>query len=90
MKPTKARAARRGELDWKRISTADDVRKALREECDYEGGIRAFSRLAAVTAGHISRVLRGEKEPGPKLLDWFGLRAVTLYERTESHTESGE
>jgi hypothetical protein len=61
------------------LMTADDVRELLSEECEYEGGIRAFARLSKISPGHISRVLRGQKEPGDKVLAWFGLQAVTRY-----------
>jgi hypothetical protein len=61
------------------LFTDEDVRGWLREEASYEGGVRALSRLMKVDAGHISRVMRGQKEPGPAILDWFGLRAVTMY-----------
>lgn len=61
------------------LLTSHDVRKMLADECDYEGGIRAFARLAKISPGHISRVVRGEKEPGEKVLDWFGLEVVVRY-----------
>lgn len=61
------------------LFTVDEVQDWLREECTCCGGVRAFSRESGISAGHVSRVIRGEKEPGPKVLGWFGLRAVTRY-----------
>lgn len=60
------------------------MRKWLKVECDRAGGIRAFARRAQISPGHISRVLRGEKQPGPFLLGWVGLEAVTTYRRKSS------
>lgn len=51
----------------------DSVIKLLRQRCEHEGGIRAFSRHTGFTAGHISRVLRGYTVPGPQLLAALGL-----------------
>lgn len=59
--------------------SADDFRQLLRDECADVGSIRQFGRIHKLTAGHVSRVIRGEKEPGPKLLKVFGLEAVVAY-----------
>lgn len=68
------------------LLTDEDVRKMLAEEVDYEGGVRAFARLAKIDAGHISRVMRGEKVPGPRILAWFGLRPVVRYQQSSRRT----
>lgn len=57
------------------------VRAWLRKECKRAGGIRAFGRLSKISAGHISRVLRGEKQPGEKVLGWLGLEVAHAYRR---------
>lgn len=37
------------------------------------------ARRMGITNGHLSRVLRGEKEPGEKVLSWLGMESVTFY-----------
>ena len=61
------------------LFTAQEVREWVRDECKTFGGIRAWARETGISPGHVSRVLRSQKEPGPKILDHFGLRAVTMY-----------
>lgn len=62
------------------LFTIEEVRSLLKEECEYHGGINAFGRLSKISGGHVSRVLRGEKEPGPKILKRLRFKAVTRYE----------
>ena len=41
--------------------TADEVRALLRAECEKAGGVRAWGRRYGVSAGMVSRIIRGER-----------------------------
>ena len=60
--------------------TLDDLIDQLRAEVERSGGMRALARKWDVTAGHVSRVLRKEKRPGPLMLKRLGLRERVTYE----------
>lgn len=55
------------------------LRALLKANCANAGGMRAWGRLHGITAAYISRVIRGEKMPGPKLLDALNLEPSTVY-----------
>jgi hypothetical protein len=55
------------------------LRALLKASCANAGGLRAWGRLHGITAAYISRVIRGEKLPGPKLLDALNLMPSTVY-----------
>lgn len=55
------------------------LRNLLKASCKNAGGMRAWGRLHGITAAYISRVIRGEKMPGRKLLDALNLEASTVY-----------
>lgn len=60
--------------------TAADVRSKLRETMKLlDISQNALADRVGVTKGHMSRVLRGEKEPGPIIAQWLGLSIVTRY-----------
>ena len=60
--------------------TAADVRQKLREMQKIMGiSQNALAARVGVTNGHMSRVLSGEKEPGPIIARWLGLSIVTRY-----------
>ena len=54
--------------------TADDVRALIREEAEYEGGVRALARLWEVSAPYVSDLIHGRRAPGPAILARLGLR----------------
>jgi len=55
------------------------LRNLLKASCANAGGMRAWGRLHGITAAYVSRVIRGEKLPGPKLLDALNLQPSTVY-----------
>jgi len=55
------------------------MRALLKASCTNAGGMRAWGRLHGITAAYVSRVIRGEKLPGPKLLDALNLEPSTVY-----------
>lgn len=60
--------------------TLDGLLAHLRLEVDRAGGMRALARKWDITTGHISRLLRKEKRPGPIMLARLGLRERIEYE----------
>jgi hypothetical protein len=62
------------------------LRLLLRDECEKVGGIRAWGRARRISASHVSRVIRGEMRPGPKLLTALGLKESTVYVPTTRGT----
>jgi hypothetical protein len=62
------------------MTTADVIEMVRREALH---GQVAFAIKAGVTQQYISDLLRGKREPGPKILDALGLRKVITYEVKE-------
>jgi hypothetical protein len=56
--------------------TADDVRELLKKACQKAGSNRAWAQANEVSPAYVSDVLLGRREPGPAILDPFGLEAV--------------
>ena len=63
---------------------ATRVREIIRKAADAHGGIRALGRAWDVDYSYLSRILTGERDPGPEILDACGLYAVTVY-RKKNH-----
>ena len=62
------------------LYTSGELRIRLRQQIKMLGVTQnELARRIGITNGHLSRVLHGEKEPGPKILTWLGLVAVTYY-----------
>lgn len=59
-----------------------DLRTELVNRAEMIGGQNRLARAMGITTGHLSRVIRGEKAPGPKVLRYLRLREVITYERT--------
>ena len=57
--------------DW---ITAAEVSALIREEAEYEGGVRALARLWEVSAPYVSDLIHGRRAPGPAILARLGLR----------------
>ena len=58
----------------------------LRAACDEAGGVRAYARKVKRSATYVSRVLRGEQEPGPHILrevGWERVESVVTYRRVK-------
>lgn len=60
--------------------TLDGLLALLSHEVDRAGGIRPLSRRWGIDCGHISRVLRKERQPGPIILKRLGMRERVEYE----------
>jgi hypothetical protein len=70
----------------------DGLLAHLRLEVDRAGGVRPLSRKWGLDAGHISRLLKKEKMPGPVVLARLGLRERIEYEpdvRRPSQSKEG-
>lgn len=55
------------------------LRNLLKASCSNAGGMRAWGRLHGITAAYVSRVIKGDSLPGPKLLDALNLEPSTVY-----------
>jgi hypothetical protein len=60
--------------------TLDGLLTYLRLEVDRAGGVNALGRKWGICSGHISRVLRKQKVPGPLVLARLGMRERIEYE----------
>jgi len=54
------------------LTTTNDVLEDLRGAVKRLGGVRSAARIFKVSAGHLSRVLRGEKELHDSLANHVG------------------
>lgn len=64
--------------------TAVELRRSLGRLVKAAGGVRAAARDLHVSAGHLSRVMRGKKALDGKILSTLRFRAVTRYVPVES------
>lgn len=62
----------------------DAVLRDIRRSVVAAGSLRKLAADWHVSPGHLSRVLRKEKAPGPDVLNHLGLRAETIYVRVEA------
>lgn len=71
--------------------TLDGLVAYLRLEVDRAGGLNALGRKWGICSGHLSRVLRKQKIPGPVVLARLGLRERIEYEdvRAQKREEGG-
>jgi hypothetical protein len=53
----------------------------IREAADAQGGIRALGRAWGVDYSYLSRIISGERVPGPEVLDAIGVVSVTTYKK---------
>ncbi len=67
---------------------AKDVRALL---AIYVGGLQQLgisqngaAKRMGVSNSHLSRVLRGEKQPGEKVLSWLGLKEAMRYQKVSA------
>ena len=56
--------------------TKADVVRRLKERTHAAGSQAALARELRITPAYLSQVLRGTREPGPKLLQALGLERV--------------
>lgn len=64
--------------------TEEEVRALLSSACAKAGGQTAFASLHNLSQPHVSLVLQGEREPGPKILDALALEKVVTYRAKEA------
>ena len=67
------------EVSSRDIFSIGALRNLLKAHCANAGGMRAWGRLHGITAAYISRVIKGDKLPGPKLLNALNLEPSTVY-----------
>jgi transcriptional regulator with XRE-family HTH domain len=46
-----------------------------------KSSLRAVARELDVSAGYLSHLMKGEREPGPKILDALGIEKVVTYRK---------
>lgn len=59
------------------ITRADVVARIKRAQGDRS--LRALAREWEIDVAHLSRILSGENEPGPRVLERIGLRSAVFY-----------
>lgn len=64
---------------------ANGVREFLKIKLERAGfkTIQQAAWLIGVSDSHLSHVLSGKDNPGPKLLKWLGLRRMYYYDHAE-------
>ena len=67
----------------KKFWELDKIVCMLESRVKLVGSVRRFARAYKFSPSHISRVLRGQKKPGKKLLHSLGVKRVVMYESTE-------
>ena len=64
--------------------TLRTLKRLLREQVKYEGGVRAFGRQRGIQPSHVSEALKHETEPIPQVCAALGYRkAQSTYEKVE-------
>lgn len=63
--------------------TAEEFRTYLKEQVKHFGSQRAFAKHCGVHEAFLSDIIRGRRDPGPKLLWALGFRRVITYVRIE-------
>lgn len=48
-----------------------------------EGSQKGFAQKIGVSEQYLSDILKGRREPGPKILKWFGLERTVYYRRID-------
>jgi len=59
--------------------TKDDVLTLIRQGVEVAGSQSAFARRCNVTTQYINDILRGRRDPGPKILDMLGVEKTVVY-----------
>lgn len=67
------------------VFTTDDVRALLLAACDAAGSQVAWARQWGISTSYVNDVLRGRKEPGPKILRALGLEAAYVAKGEGNH-----
>ena len=64
--------------------TSADLRLFILNEVSRWGSQKAVALRMGISAAYLSDVLLQRRDPGPKIADYFGLTAVTLYRPRDS------
>lgn len=64
--------------------TRDELTILLRAEIQAAGSQRALARKWQVAPAYITDLLRGTRDPGPRILDVMGYERVVLYQERRS------
>ena len=67
-----------------------EVLALLRKEVAAVGSMRAYARQHGYTVAYLSDVLRGRRDPGPKVLTPLGLVRDTPAEQNYSYRKTGK
>lgn len=54
--------------------TITELRKKLFELCESAGGIKSWADSKYISFGYVSAVIRGDSNPGRKILNAMGMR----------------
>ena len=60
--------------------TQSDVISMLRDSVSVVGSQKAYAELSGVDRITINRILKGKEEPSKRLLEYMGLKKITIYE----------
>ena len=63
--------------------TEEDVREIILEKIEQIGSQRAFAKEASISAAYVNDYVHFRRHPGPGILEFVGLRAVTMYRRVK-------
>ena len=61
--------------------TRDQVIALLQGLVDREGSKVAAANKIGVTSAYLGEILKGTREPGPRILEYFGLERETVYKK---------
>lgn len=64
----------------------DAVIRSLRKQSQARGSQRALAKYLGVSPAYLSDVLKGRREPGPKILDALGMTKRTVYAPTDGQS----
>ncbi len=60
-------------------ANADQVRERLRKDIERLGSQKALAEAIGIGAPYLSDVLKGNRDPGPSILKFYGLREESVY-----------
>ena len=64
--------------------TADDVRYLLRRACAKAGSALAWAKANGFSAPYVSDVLRGRREPGPRMCETLRVVPEVIYRKKKA------
>ena len=64
----------------------DDVNKLFKSYVETAGSQASAARQLGVSAQHVADILRGRREPGPRVLDALGIERTIEFRQKEQTT----